>query len=106
MRTIDKMLRDATWAQGQYAHLTKPEDMRVVRLGADVVALLDALAEKDETIRCLKIDIDKDEDIADIVLRGHNRDLALKDEEIDYLKAELTQFHAAVEKLSRGICFP
>ena len=29
--------------------------------------------------------------------------LAEKDEEIDYLKAELTQFHSATEKLSRGI---
>ena len=58
MREIERILRDAAWAQGQYAHLTSPEDMRVVRLAADVVDLLAALAEKDAEIAELRHDMD------------------------------------------------
>lgn len=53
MRARDRMHRDANWALKQYAHLTQPEDMRVVRLAADVMGLLGALGEADETIEQL-----------------------------------------------------
>ena len=115
MRTKDKMLKDCYTVQRVY-----PDGMAIVQLATDVISLMEELKQLRIALTYFLsedwshiTDANTLREIAEDVARKDNRkwdalsaELKAQNEEIKRLTADLAQSHAAVEKLSRGICNP